>query len=285
MSKNEAQIKDDSQHYDVFLSYSHNDSAAAMKLKTAMQSLGYTVFYDQDSLEGSSNWKEAIAKSIANCKTLVFLQTADSVESKWCQREVNIADDLGKKILPVAFRSNQENLPSSDKIKLALASQQTSFISDSPTVDDLKNELKAALNKVIDISPVKENGLLPGDLILAATENISSRYRSLFEYIKAEKISADITAWQISLKWRLTIGDESANIVIALNKYSKRPKCYGNCSKEKKGTCPLYAEKDRKEYSMEAYLEFINDVPGSMHYPHPSGPGGGKHPAGDMPRH
>ena len=255
-------FKEDMQYYDVFLSYCHADNKTAMMLKSAIQSLGYSVFYDQDSLEGSSNWKVSIAKCIENSKVLVFFQTANSVASRWCQREVNIADDAGKQILPVAFRRDQNNLPSSEELKLALSSLQTSFISDSPTVSDLKNELKTALEEKFGISQVKVERLSLTDFILSATENINTKYRSLFEYTEADDISADINDYQISLKWRLKLGDNSANLVIALNKFSKRPLCYANCSQ--KNSCPFYAEKDCKEYSLEAFLEFIDKSRKSM---------------------
>ena len=106
MNKIEHQNKEqEAQHYDVFLSYSRRDTHTAMLIKSAIQSLGYTVFYDQDILEGDSNWRATIARNIDNCRGLVFFRTANSVASKWCQREVNIADESDKTILPVSFRS------------------------------------------------------------------------------------------------------------------------------------------------------------------------------------
>lgn len=265
MSSNERQNnKEAAEHYDVFLSYSRKDTQTAMLLKFAIQSLGYTVFYDQDILEGDSNWRATIAKNIDNCSGLVFFRTSNSVASKWCQREVNIADESGKIILPVAYRRDQTALPVSDDLKAALSSLQTTLISDSPSIPDLKNELQAALKNSIETPSAKGNSLLLTEFILSAAKNISLRYHSLFEYIGADDISADIDDWQIALRWRLKLGDERANIVIALNKYSKRPQCYGNCPKDKKSNCPFYAEKDRKEYSMEACLEFVDKSRKSM---------------------
>ena len=87
------------QCYDIFFSYSRKDSQTAMLIKSAIQSLGYSVFYDQDILEGDSNWRATIVKNIANCSALVFFRTQHSVESKWCTREVNIADEADKTIV------------------------------------------------------------------------------------------------------------------------------------------------------------------------------------------
>ena len=257
MSRNEDQSKEQAtQHYDVFLSYSRRDTQTAMLIKSAIQSLGYTVFYDQDILEGDSNWRATIAKNIDNCSGLVFFRTQNSVVSKWCQREVNIADESDKTILPVSFQHDQNSLPSSPELKCALLSLQTSYISDSPTIAGLKNELQSALEKSIGDPQGKENSLLLTDFILSATENINSRYNSFFERISMRKITADVGDYKIALRWRLNLGDEIADICIALNKYSKRPECYGNCKKHDE--CPFYVQKGKVEYSIEAYLDFID---------------------------
>ena len=257
MSRNENLNKDlDAQHYDVFFSYSRKDTQIAMLIKSAIQSLGYTVFYDQDILEGDSNWRATIAKNIDNCSGLVFFRTQNSVSSKWCQREVNIADESDKTILPISFQHDQNALPSSPELKCALLSLQTSYISESPSIADLKNELQIALEKAIGAPKGKENSLLLTDFILSATENINSRCNSFFEHIGARKITADVGDYKIVLRWRFSIGDESADICIALNKYSKRPDCYGNCKKHDE--CRFYNQKDKTEYSVEAYLDFIN---------------------------
>ena len=261
MNRNE---QHDSQQYDIFLSYSRKDTQTAMLLKSAIQSLGYSVFYDQDILEGDSNWRSTIAKNIDNCSGLVFFRTSNSVASKWCQREVNIADESNKTILPISFKRDHDNLPNSDELKAALTSLQTTCISENPSISDLKNSLQATLEKSIGFPNNRGNSLLLTEFLLSATENLSSRYRNLFEYIGSGKISADINAFQYALKWRLKLGDETADLVIALNKYSKRPQCYGNCTIDKKSTCPFYAEKDRVEYSIEGYLEFASKVRKSM---------------------
>ena len=245
------------QQYDVFFSYSHDDMKTAMLIKSAIQSLGYSVFYDQDVLDGDSNWRATISKNLDSCSGLVFFRTQDSVESKWCQREVNIADDAGKTILPVAFRRGQKELPSSPDLQAALINQQTCFISDPPTISDLKNELQPALEKAIGRPQGKENSLLLTDLMVTAADNLNARYKDLFDEIEARRIESDVLNDRISFSWPFVIGDEQAKLCIALNKFSKRPVCYANCSDIKKnGSCRFFAEKGRTEYSLEAYLDF-----------------------------
>ena len=242
------------QRYDVFFSYSRGDTQTAMLIKSAIQSLGYSVFYDQDILEGDSNWRATIAKNIADCSALVFFRTQNSVKSKWCQREVNIADEADKTILPIAFRREQKTLPSSPELQGVLLAPQTCFISESPTIADLKNELQASLEKAIGKPQGKENSLLLTDLMTTAADNLNARYKDFFEGIEAHRIESDVLNDRISFSWPFAFGDEQAKLCIALNKFSKRPVCYANC--KKKEACPFFVGKDRKEYSLEAYLDF-----------------------------
>lgn len=257
MTRNEYQGNEhETQHYDVFFSYSRKDIQVALLIKTAIQSLGYTVFYDQDILEGDSNWRATIAKNIDNCSGIVFFRTHNSVASKWCQREVNIADEAEKRILPISYRCDQQSLPASEDLKFALQSLQTSFISESPTVAELKNELQTALERTVGSPRIKGNGLSLTEFIISAADCLSSRYTSFFEHICARKISADVGNDKISLRWRFSLGNEVADINIVLNKYSRRPDCFGNCYKKK--DCKFYVQTGKEEYSIEAYLDFVN---------------------------
>ena len=248
--------------YDIFFSYSRKDTAAAMLVKSAIQSLGYSVFYDQDILEGDDNWRATLAKSIDLCSGLVFLRTGHSVDSVFCQREVLYAEDSGKSILPVAFRHDQAALPNSDPLKLLFQPLQTTFISDSPTLAGLKDELRPALEKSVGKPRGKENSLLLTDLMATAADNLNSRYRDFFERIQARRIESDVLNDRISLVWPFVLGDEQAKLCISLNKFSKRSVCFANCRRKDgagEKSCKFFNNKDlQEEYSLEAYLDFAD---------------------------
>ena len=249
----------ETQHYDIFFSYSRKNNAVAMLIKSAIQSLGYSVFYDQDILEGDNHWQATIAKSIDLCSACVFLRTDESVESEFCQREIQYASDSvsGKKeILPIAFRRDQSDLPNSDALKLLLQPLQTTFISDVPSIAGLKDELRQALEKVAGKPRGKENSLLLTDLMATAADNLTARYRDFFEKIQAHRIESDVLNDRVALYWPFILGDEQAKLCISLNRFSKRPVCYATC--QKKDECKVFAEKERQEYSLEAYLDFAD---------------------------
>lgn len=246
----------DAEKFDIFLSYSRKDTSEAMLLKSAIQSLGYSVFYDQDVLEGDSNWRRTIARNIDCCSAIVFLRTENSVLSKWCQKEVNIADESERTILPVAFLRDQAHLPNSEELKLTLQPLQTTCISDFSTIAGIKKDLQSALEKAVGRPEKKPNSLLITEFLNSAAENLSVRYKKFLEMIGSEMLSADIDNNKFSLKMRVVFGDIPADLCIALNKISKRSDCYANCREHNQ--CPFYNAKDQTEYSVEAYVDFID---------------------------
>lgn len=60
---------------DVFLSYSHSDSAFIQKLKDKLAENGITVWFDNDSIGDWESWKEAINVGINNTRLFVPLLT------------------------------------------------------------------------------------------------------------------------------------------------------------------------------------------------------------------
>lgn len=255
MSRNKPDLQE--QQFDVFLSYSRKDTAAAMLLKSAIQALGYSVFYDQEVLEGDNNWRKTIAKNIDCCTGVVFFRTKNSVISKWCQKEVCIAEENGKTILPVAYLHNQNSLPNSQELMLALQLLQTSFISDSPTVAGIKNELQSALEKSMGRPKARPNSLMLTEFLNSAAENMSLRYSDFLSMIGLSRITVDVTSHKITLKMRLSLGDSAADLCIALNKFAKRSECFANCQKH--DLCKFYNCKDKSEYFIEAYLDHFNN--------------------------
>ena len=250
--------KNDSQHYDIFLSYSRKDNSDAMRLKAAIQSLGYSVFYDQEVLEGDSNWRKTLARNLDLCTGLVFFRTGNSVVSKFCQGEVIIAEESDKEILPVSYLRDQKNLPNSDELKFTLLPRQTTCISDFSSVAGIKNELQSALEKSIGQPAHETSSLILTEFMNAAAENLTSRYWSFFDRIAARGFTTDVDKDQIKLKWRLTLGDDAADLCVALNKYSRRSVCFANCPDKKQ--CPFFNEKNQTGYFLEAYLDFMDKL-------------------------
>lgn len=79
--------------YDVFISYSHKDKAAADELVTALKALrpSIRIFLDRQELCTGSAWQQHIFQSLDASKKVVCLFSPDYIASKVCTEEFNIA--------------------------------------------------------------------------------------------------------------------------------------------------------------------------------------------------
>ena len=99
--------KGDCYEFEILLSYVHSEASdCALLLKDSLERLGYSVFLDVHCIQGGADWQDALNEAISNCSLFVPLVTMQYGETLWTNREVKLADVLGKIIIPVNFLSN-----------------------------------------------------------------------------------------------------------------------------------------------------------------------------------
>ncbi|HET9136390.1 MAG TPA: TIR domain-containing protein [Candidatus Kapabacteria bacterium] len=86
---------------DIFISYSSKDREKAEQLTELLASAGLSVWIDQSNLEVSSSWSKEIVQAINDCKAFVVLLSPASLESHNVIKEVSLASEKRKKILPL----------------------------------------------------------------------------------------------------------------------------------------------------------------------------------------
>jgi len=86
---------------DIFISYSSKDREQAQLLTELLASAGLSVWIDQSSIGAATSWSGEISKAITDCKALIVLLSPSSVDSKNVTREVALAFERNKKILPI----------------------------------------------------------------------------------------------------------------------------------------------------------------------------------------
>ncbi|MFP5272607.1 toll/interleukin-1 receptor domain-containing protein [Coleofasciculus sp.] len=116
-----------------FLCYSRRDKKIAERLCEELE-LFCDVWVDWDDIAGGSPWEEAIWKGIIQSDYFVILVSEASTASPWCQKEVNIAQRLGKPVFPVVL--DDRNIPPN------LAKLQ--WIVFDSSMDDVVRDLLAA---------------------------------------------------------------------------------------------------------------------------------------------
>ena len=92
---------------DILVSYVHKEATtAAAELKAELEKLQFSVFLDVDCIEIGTDWQDSLNNAVSNCSIFVPLVTSDYGRTLWTNREIKLADILGKLIVPVNFLSN-----------------------------------------------------------------------------------------------------------------------------------------------------------------------------------
>lgn len=87
----------------VFLSHSHSDRHFVTKLQGVLEKQGAETFLDQDHLVAGEPLSERIQKGINWCDTFLLIWSSSAAISDWVEKELNLAWDLRKRIIPYSF--------------------------------------------------------------------------------------------------------------------------------------------------------------------------------------
>lgn len=102
----------------IFVSYARVDKPFCIQIVDTLDV--HETWYDQRLYAGQNWWKE-ILRRLDWCESFIFLLSPDSVASEYCRKEFELAQSLGKHIVPVVIRENTvlpENLKSVQYIDL-----------------------------------------------------------------------------------------------------------------------------------------------------------------------
>jgi TIR domain len=84
----------------VFLSHSHTDRHIATTLQSVLEEHGARTFLDQDQIQAGDVLPGRIRNGIESCNHFLLLWSFRAASSPWVRRELQIAQDLKKKIIP-----------------------------------------------------------------------------------------------------------------------------------------------------------------------------------------
>jgi hypothetical protein len=93
---------------EVFISYSRSDSDLARKINEQLQELGKTTWFDQESIATGTDFQEEIYRGIENSDNFLFIISPKSVNSPYCEKEVEYAQKLNKRFVTILHRPLSE---------------------------------------------------------------------------------------------------------------------------------------------------------------------------------
>ena len=92
---------------DVFVSYSRKDVKRVKTIVDTLKERGYRCWMDIDGIESGDVFKRVIVRAINASKVVLFFSSASSNSSEWTVKEINIAVQLKKQIIPIRIDDAQ----------------------------------------------------------------------------------------------------------------------------------------------------------------------------------
>jgi len=102
---------------DIFISYSRKDLELALRLVSFLTECGHSVWIDQSDIHAAALWSSEIVRAISGCSAFIVLISKNSVDSRNVVRELALASEKGKHILPIKLE--QVEIPEAMEYQLA----------------------------------------------------------------------------------------------------------------------------------------------------------------------
>ncbi len=88
----------------VFISYARSDEAVAAELERALVAAGFSTFLDvhpSSGIAAGTDWLDELHRELSRARCLLYLSSAASAASPWCQAELLNAYWSGKLVIPI----------------------------------------------------------------------------------------------------------------------------------------------------------------------------------------
>ena len=131
---------------EVFISYSSQDQERVVKIADKLRTAGVSLWVDESGISAATLWSQEIAEAISSCKVLVLMVTPKSVASENVVKEVSLAAEQRKKILPVILEPTE--IPKS--LQYHLAGIQHLDVSDM-SASESAEEILPALQRLLGL--------------------------------------------------------------------------------------------------------------------------------------
>lgn len=131
--------------YDIFISYSRKDHQKVKQIATILQDRGYSVWIDIDGVESGEAFRGVIVNAIENSQIVLFFSSASSNSSSWTTKEISLAVDEKKYIIPIKLDTTKYN----NSIRFDLIDLDYIDLTDNASYDiSLSRLLKSIKNKI-----------------------------------------------------------------------------------------------------------------------------------------
>jgi hypothetical protein len=91
----------------VFISYSRHDTDFVNRLVADLEGRRFSVWIDRSAIQGGDSWRKSIVDAINACDIFLIVISPNSVSSRNVTKEISMADERGKRLVPVVIQPTQ----------------------------------------------------------------------------------------------------------------------------------------------------------------------------------
>ena len=98
----------------LFISHSSKDNVSALAFQHWLSANGWTsddVFVDLHGIGAGERWRDTLRKANAACEAVILLASPEALASVECQKELELAEALGKEIIVAILRDLEKDAP------------------------------------------------------------------------------------------------------------------------------------------------------------------------------
>ena len=207
---------------DIFLSYSRKDAEQATELAARLRERGVEVWIDKLGIEAAKSWSKEIVRAIDECRAFVVLVSDNAQRSTNVSREVGLASEARKPMLPVML----EDIKLSDELRYHLSGIQrvayTQFDAIAAALAGFGLQTQAPRHRVEkdaekrkslmvlpleDLSPTQDNGWFADGIMSELISSLSHvkalrliDQKTTLEFKKFAGKTTDI-AWELDVRY------------------------------------------------------------------------------------
>ena len=146
----------------IFISHSSKDKRLVREIAGYLRRCHWTVWMDEAEIEGGEAWRRSLMQALEDSWIVLLVVSHASMTSKWVMREIDAADRLGRKVIPIAL----ENVPYADDLRLTLSGVQRIEAANINDADQWRNMLSRLDNALINAARERQPGK-PGGFRIA----------------------------------------------------------------------------------------------------------------------
>ncbi len=124
----------------IFVSYAHKDKDWVIPTINALSQKGYRIWFDE-GIELGSEYPQYIGEHLLNAHIFLAFITENSVNSRYCRKEISLADSHNKCIIAIYIN---ENLQLPQGLELQIGNTQAMYYNRYRSFDEFINTLSTA---------------------------------------------------------------------------------------------------------------------------------------------